>query len=85
MIKAVEAYKLTCDGIMELKDHQIDPVSYTVDAIEFCIKREAKNGLQHTFYGIDLLNDYQIKEVLKTVRNEGYMVRRDNKVLEISW
>lgn len=85
MIKAVEAYKLTCDGIMEMKDHQIDPVSYTVDAIEFCIKREARNGLQHTFYGIDLLKEDQIKKILKIVRNEGYMVIRDNKVLEISW
>ena len=85
MIKAIEAYKIMCDAIMANNDDAIDPVAYTVEAIEFCIKREAENGNQQTFYGVDCLKDDQIKEVLKIVRNEGYLVKRNGKVLEISW
>lgn len=85
MIKAIEAYKIMCDAIMASKDHEVDPVTYTVDAIEVCIKREAENGLQHTFYDVGCLEEDQIKEVLKIVRNEGYLAMRKGKVLDIQW
>lgn len=88
MIKAIEAYKIMCDAIMANNADAIDPVAYTVDAIEFCVKREAENGHQCTHYGVDCLKEDQIKEIIKIVRNEGYLVMRDGKggkVLDIQW
>lgn len=85
MIKAIEAYKIMCDAIMLSKDNDVDPVAYTIEAIESCIKREAENCLQHTFYDVGYLKDDQIKEVLKIVRNEGYLAMRKGNVLDIQW
>lgn len=83
MIKAMEAYKIMSDALRE--DTEIMDTDDMVRRIGEKIELAAKHRQQSIQYYLDK-DRADFKEIVKRVRNEGYLVKKiDESVIEISW
>lgn len=79
MIRAIEAYRMMCEA---LKKEFSDPL----EEISEQIKRSAMNGVQAIECFIPRnLSEADVKNLIKIIRNEGYMVQRTEDRISIMW